>query len=367
MDLKSDDIFNIELDPTLILSYELDMLNLESIPNDIFEFSEEVPKKEVNSDSEKKVNESHDASDLGVSKLLPGDKSEIKIQAQSRIQKRKKDINGNDKPISGENLHCLIQDLNLSENLEPSDSDNETSEESSASKLKERAPIRPHRRANKSRYENNILSRNESNDRSQFNNERLKFLSGSSHVQFSDASAVNRFTYNKDLTLNFNKNDSLTTLSNQDSLFEDIRASGVSSPESGYDSSIPGSPPKVSCSVSLNLDFIPETVDEQIILDFLVENTTDCALPDLNLSSCNLERKDDKDKINDIISYLKDTPVEENELIGAPVEPPSECIHEHVPLDRNAPDLPVPALSVATKAGLSSTETPKKIVYKKLE
>lgn len=373
MDLKADDIFDI--DPALLLSYELDKLNLDSIPNDIFDLSDEIAKIDVKLDvvndyqsQEKKITEipasycsKNKATKLPNVEDKPCD-AELKVEAPSRNIKRKKDVNGNDEPVTDKNLNQLFIKLELS------DSDNEQVDDVDSSKLKERGPLRPRRRANRSRDPISIWSRSETYDKTQFNSERLKFWSGSNQVQTNEIQVPSHQVIHDNLTAAFCRNDPVHSILNQESFYEDARASSVSSPESGYDSSahsITGSPPPVSLSTLQNLDFIPESVDEQNILDFLIENT-DGALPDNNIAVGKTDEKDIEGKITEIINFLKDTPAE----LGKSPETGTlsdNSIPDHVPFVSNSEDsntisMKLPVFSCNSVA--KNCEIPKKLVYK---
>lgn len=311
MDLKADDALNVDIDTDLLLSYELDKLNLDSIPNDIFDqikLTDEGLKNDDKIDAkndfllkDNKLNESALSSSTEIKTENTSDvedntcDTEIKAEIPSDYSEIKKDINGNDESVSEENLNELFDHLELS------DSDNEEIDD--VDHLKKRGPVRSSKRASRKKDINNY-------DRSQFSSERLKHLCGSSQIQYNEIAVPNHCAvYNNSQTIIYDGVEPFHNLLSQESYFEDARASSVSSPESGYDSSsahsITGSPPPVLFTSSVNLDFIPETVDEQNILDFLVENT-DSALIDNNIAACNIDDKDAKGKITEIINFLKE-------------------------------------------------------------
>lgn len=313
MDLKADDVLNVDIDTDLLLSYELDKLNLDSIPNDIFDqikLTDESPKNDDKIDvkndfllKDNKINELALSNSIEIKTENTSDvedDTEIKAEILSDFSEIKKDINGNDESVSEENLNDLFDHLDLS------DSDNE--EVDDVDHLKKRGPVRSSKskRASRKKDINNY-------DRSQFNSDRLKHLCGSSQIQYNESAVPNHCAvYNNSQTIIYNGVESFHNLLGQEQYFEDARASSVSSPESGYDSSsahsITGSPPPAffsSCTSSGSLDFIPETVDEQNILDFLIENT-DSALIDNSLAACKIDDKDAKGKITEIINFLKE-------------------------------------------------------------
>lgn len=313
MDLKADDALNVDIDTDLLLSYELDKLNLDSIPNDIFDqikLTDESPKNDDKIDAkndfllkDNKINELALSNSTEIKTENTSDvedntcDTEIKAEIPSDYSEIKKDINGNDESVSEENLNELFDHLELS------DSDNEEIDD--VDHLKKRGPVRSSKgkRASRKKDINNY-------DRSQFSSERLKHLCGSSQIQYNEIAVPNHCAvYNNSQTIIYDGVESFHNLLGQESYFEDARASSVSSPESGYDSSsahsITGSPPPVLFTSSGSLDFIPETVDEQNILDFLVENT-DSALIDNNLAACKIDDKDAEGKITEIINFLKE-------------------------------------------------------------
>lgn len=313
MDLKADDALNVDIDTDLLLSYELDKLNLDSIPNDIFDqikLTDESPKNDdkINAKNDfllkdNKINESALSNSTEIKTENTSDvedntcDTEIKAEIPSDYSEIKKDINGNDESVSEENLNELFDHLELS------DSDNEEIDD--VDHLKKRGPVRSSKGKRASRKKDISIY-----DRSQFSSERLKHLSGSSQIQYNEIAVPNHCAvYNNSQTIIYDGVESFHNLLGQESYFEDARASSVSSPESGYDSSsahsITGSPPPVLFTSSGSLDFIPETVDEQNILDFLVENT-DSALIDNNLAACKIDDKDAEGKITEIINFLKE-------------------------------------------------------------
>lgn len=357
MDLKVDDIYDI--DPTLLLTYKLDKLNLDILPDDIPEFDDKLDSisEYLSEDIKTSQTIKSECKFAGLTTVVDkaGDVA-IKVEVPSRTTKRKKDINANDEPVVENDLNQLLVKLELS------DSDNEQADDKDNLKLKERGPDRPRRRANRSRDLSNIWNRSENFDRSQFNSERLRFWSGSNQVQTNEATAPVQFGTHSGSTVVFNRSEPAHTFINQDLFYEDARAISVSSPESGYDScahSLTGSPPPVLTAQSL--DFIPETVDEQVILDFLIENT-DGALPDNNLDTYKADEKDAKGKIEEIINYLKDnTPLKlsDSPQPADPV-PPVNDLEETVV--NSVKVNPAPCGSVP-----KSADTPKKFVLPKLE
>ena len=332
MDLKADDALNVDIDPDLLLSYELDKLNLDSIPNDIFDeikLTDESPKSDdkinVKNDfllkdikitepklsncSEIKIENTSDIDEKSSIKKQSSPDVEIKAENPSEHSDMKKDINGNDESVSEENLNELFVQLELS------DSDNEEIED--ADQLKKRGPVRASKskRDHRKKDAKNVWYK--SVDKAQLNSECLKFWSGgSSQIQFSENAVPNQYAlYNNSQITIYDGIEPINNLSNQESYFDDARASSVSSPESGYDSSsahsIAGSPPPLLFTSSANLDFIPETVDDQNLLEFLIN--TDSALIDCNLAESNINDKDAKTEITKILNFLKDIPPELSE------------------------------------------------------
>lgn len=315
MDLKADDALNVDIDTDLLLSYELDKLNLDSIPNDIFDqikLTDESPKNDDKIDAkndillkDNKINESALSNSTEIKTENTSDvedntcDTEIKAEIPSDYSEIKKDINGNDESVSEENLNELFDHLELS------DSDNEEIDDVDHLKKRGRVKSSKDKRASRKKGINTY-------DRSQFSSDRLKHLSGLSQIQNNELAVPNHCAvYNNSQIIIHDGVESFHNLLGQESYFEDARASSVSSPESGYDSSsahsITGSPPPVLFTSSGSLDFIPETVDDQNILDFLVlvENT-DSALIDNNLAACKIDDKDAEGKITEIINFLKE-------------------------------------------------------------